>query len=181
MAERVIYAMYDDDEVLKSGAKKLVAGGVHISEVFSPFPIHGIDPIIGVKHTRLGIVSFMLGLTGLALALIGFKYIMIDDWPMNIGGKPNFSLLENFPAFVPITFEFTVLFAAHGMALVYFLRNKTLPGMPADNPYPRTTDDRFVMEIRLSQNSGFTASELHAKIKETSIVEIEEKDYVVIK
>jgi hypothetical protein len=181
MAERVIYAMYDDDEVLKSGAKKLVAGGVHISEVFSPFPIHGIDPIIGVKHTRLGIVSFMLGLTGLSLALIGFKYIMIDDWPMNIGGKPNFSLLENFPAFVPITFEFTVLFAAHGMALVYFLRNKTLPGMPADNPYPRTTDDRFVMEIRLSQNAGFTASELHAKIKETSIIEIEEKDYVVIK
>lgn len=181
MADRVIYAMYDDDDVLKGAAKKLVAGGVHISEVFSPFPIHGIDPIIGVKHTRLGIVAFMMGLLGMSLALIGFKYIMIDDWPMNIGGKPNFTLLENFPAFVPITFEFTVLFAAHGMALVYLLRNKTLPGMPADNPYPRTTDDRFVMEIRLSENSGFTASELHAKIKETNIVEIEEKDYVVIK
>jgi hypothetical protein len=173
--------MYDDDEVLKAGAKKLVAGGVHITDVFSPFPIHGIDPIIGVKHTRLGIVAFMLGLLGLSLAVIGFKFIMIDDWPMNIGGKPSFSLLENFPAFVPISFEFTVLFAAHGMALTYLLRNKTLPGMPADNPYPRTTDDLFVMEIRLSDNAGFSSSELHAKIKETNIVEIEEKDYVVIK
>lgn len=181
MADRVIYAMYDDDEVLKTGAKKLVAAGVHIKDVFSPFPIHGIDPIIGVKHTRLGIVAFMFGLFGLALSVIGFKYIMIDNWPMNIGGKPSFTLLENFPAFVPITFEFTVLFAAHGMALTYLLRNKTLPGMPADNPYPRTTDDRFVMEIRLSDNAGFTSSELHTKIKETNIVEIEEKDYVVIK
>lgn len=181
MADRVIYATYDDDDVLMDGAKKLVAEGVHITDVFSPFPIHGIDPVIGVKHTRLGIVSFMLGLLGMTLAVIGFKYFMIDDWPMNIGGKPNFSLLENFPSFVPITFEFTVLFAAHGMALTYLLRNKTLPGMPADNPYPRTTDDRFVMEIRLSENANFSASELHAKIKETDIIEIEEKDYVVVK
>ncbi|MDG1913236.1 MAG: DUF3341 domain-containing protein [Crocinitomix sp.] len=181
MADRVIYAMYDDDMVLLDGAKKLVSEGVHITDVFSPFPIHGIDPVIGVKHTRLGIVSFMFGLLGMALAVIGFKYMMIDNWPMNIGGKPNFTLMQNFPAFVPITFEFTVLFAAHGMAITYLLRNKTLPGMPADNPYPRTTDDRFVMEIRLSDNTKFSASELHAKIKETEIIEIEEKDYVVIK
>jgi hypothetical protein len=123
----------------------------------------------------------MFGLLGLALAMVGFKYMMIDNWPINIGGKPNFTLLENFPAFVPITFEFTVLFAAHGMAITYLIRNKTLPGMPADNPYPRTTDDRFVMEIRLSENDKFSASDLHAKIKETDIIEIEEKDYVVIK
>ena len=180
MAERVIYAMYDDDETFKTGAKKLVSGGVHISDVFSPFPVHGIDPIIGVKHTRLGIVAFMLGLTGLLLAVFGFKLLMIDEWPINIGGKPNFSLMENFPAFVPIAFEFTVLFAAHGMAIIYLLRNKTLPGMPADNPYPRTTDDRFVMEIRMSENH-MAASEIHAKIKETGVIEIEEKDYVVIK
>ena len=181
MADRVIYAMYDDDEVLMEGAKKLVSEGVHITDVFSPFPIHGIDPIIGVKHTRLGIVSFMFGLFGMTLAFIGFKYFMIDDWPMNIGGKPNFSLLENYPSFVPITFEFTVLFAAHGMALTYLLRNKTLPGMPADNPYPRTTDDRFVMEIRLSDNANFSSDDLHKKIKTTDIIEIEEKDYVVVK
>jgi hypothetical protein len=180
MAERVIYAMYDDDETLKTGAKKLVSGGVHISDVFSPFPVHGIDPIIGVKHTRLGIIAFILGLAGLLLSVFGFKLLMIDEWPINIGGKPNFSLMENFPAFVPIAFEFTVLFAAHGMAIIYLLRNKTLPGMPADNPYPRTTDDRFVMEIRISENH-MTSSEIHAKIKETGVIEIEEKDYVVIK
>jgi hypothetical protein len=181
MADRVIYATYDDDHTLLEGAKKLVADGVHITDVFSPFPIHGIDPVIGVKHTRLGIVAMLFALLGLTLAVVGLRYLMIQDWPMNIGGKPNFTLLENFPSFVPVSFEMTVLFAAHGMALTYLIRNKTLPGMPADNPYPRNTDDRFTMEIRLADNDGMTSDELHSKIKSTDIVEIEEKDYVVIK
>lgn len=144
--------------------------------MYSPFPIHGIDPIIGVKQTRLGICAFLYGLTGLTLALIGMKYFMIDDWQMNIGGKPSFSLLENLPAFVPISFEFTVLCAAHLMAWTYFLRNGTLPGMPASNPDPRTTDDMFVMELRLSDNSKFTEEQLNAMLKETGIVEIDQKE-----
>ena len=58
MADRVIYAMYDDDDVTKDAAKALVADGIHISDVFSPFPIHGIDPIIGVKTYQDGYCSF---------------------------------------------------------------------------------------------------------------------------
>jgi hypothetical protein len=176
MADKVIYAMYDDDDVLKDGAKKLVSKGVKVSEVFSPFPIHGIDPIIGIKNTRLGIMAFIYGLTGLTLATIGMRYFMVVDWPMNIGGKPNFTYMDNILAFVPISFEFTVLCAAHGMAITYFLRNKTLPGMPAQNPDPRTTDDRFVMELRTAENSQFTAEQLEAMLKETGIVELDQKD-----
>jgi hypothetical protein len=176
MAEKVIYAMYDDDDVLKDGAKKLVAKGVKIAEVFSPFPIHGIDPIIGVKQTRLGIMSFVYGLTGLLLATIGMKYFMIDDWPINVGGKPNGTYLDNMLAFIPITFEFTVLCAAHGMALTYFLRNKTLPGMKAENPDLRTTDDKFVMELRLSENTQYTLEDLQGMLKETGIIELDQKE-----
>ena len=176
MADKIIYAMYDDDDVLKDGAKKLVAKGIKVAEVFSPFPIHGIDPIIGVKNTRLGIMAFIYGLRGLMLATLGMRFFMITDWPMNIGGKPNESYLDNMLAFVPVTFEFTVLCAAHGMALTYFLRNKTLPGLPASNPDPRTTDDKFVMELRLSQNSQFTETELHDLLKSTGIVELDQRD-----
>ena len=176
MAERVFYAMYDDDDVLKDGAKKLVAQGVHVNEVFSPFPIHGIDPIIGVKNTRLGIMAFIYGLTGLLLATIGMRFFMVVDWPMNIGGKPNFSYLDNILAFIPITFEFTVLCAAHGMAITYFLRNKTLPGMPAQNPDPRTTDDKFVMEIRQSENSKFSAEDMENMLKDTGMIELDQKE-----
>jgi len=176
MAEKVIYAMYDDDDVLKEGAKKVVAQGVKVAEVFSPFPIHGIDPIIGVKNTRLGIMAFLYGITGLTLATIGMRYFMIVDWPMNIGGKPSMSYLQNILAFVPISFEFTVLCAAHGMALTYFLRNKTLPGIPAQNPDPRTTDDRFVMEVRTADNAKFSAQQLEDMLRGTGIVELDQKN-----
>ncbi|MCO4813200.1 MAG: DUF3341 domain-containing protein [Flavobacteriales bacterium] len=176
MADRVIYAMYDDDEILKDGAKKLVAKGVKVEEVFSPFPIHGIDPIIGVEQTRLGIFAFIYGLIGLTLATTGMWFMMIIDWPMNIGGKPSFSYMENMLSFVPISFEFTVLCAAHGMAITYLIANRTLPGMKAQNPDPRTTDDKFVMEFRTSQNKQFTADELEAMVKSTGIVELEQKD-----
>ena len=176
MAERVMYAMYDDDEVLKDGAKKLVAKGVKINEVFSPFPIHGIDPIIGVKNTRLGIMAFIYGITGTMLATLGMRYFMVVDWPMNIGGKPNFTYLDNMLAFIPITFEFTVLCAAHGMAITYLLRNKTLPGIPAQNPDPRTTDDKFVIEVRASENAQFSSEELENLLKDTGLIELDQKE-----
>ena len=167
--------MYDDDDKLLDGARMLVSKGIHVNEVFSPMPIHGLDDVIGVRHTRLGIASFLYGLTGLMLATLGMKYFMIDDWMMNIGGKPSFSYLENLPAFIPITFEFTVLCATHGMAITYLLRNKTLPGMPASNPDPRTTDDMFVMEIRTAENTKYSADDLQSMVKSTAIVELDEK------
>jgi hypothetical protein len=176
MADKVLYAMYDDDDVLKDGAKKLVSKGVKINEVFSPFPIHGIDPIIGVKNTRLGIMAFIYGLTGTTLATLGMRYFMIVDWPMNIGGKPNFSYLDNMLSFIPITFEFTVLCAAHGMAITYLLRNKTLPGIPAQNPDPRTTDDKFVIEIRMSENENFSSADMENLLKDTGLIELDQKD-----
>lgn len=172
----VFYAMYNDDEVLKEGAKKVIAKGVKVAEVFSPFPVHGLDPILGLKESRLGIMSFIYGLTGLTLAIIGMNYFMISDWPMNIGGKPSFSFLENLLAFVPIAFEVTVLFAAHAMAISYLIVNKTIPGMPAVNPDPRTTDDRFIMELRLNENSKFSEKEIEAMLMETGIVELDQKN-----
>jgi hypothetical protein len=52
MANKVIYAVYEDPEQLKDGARKLVSNGIKVKDVFSPFPVHGIDPIIGIKRTR---------------------------------------------------------------------------------------------------------------------------------
>ncbi|MDG1158168.1 MAG: DUF3341 domain-containing protein [Flavobacteriales bacterium] len=177
MLKKVIHAMYNDEETLMDAARVLKKNGVRVKEVYSPFPIHGIDPIIGVKRTRLAIASFMYATTGTILALFGMWYFMIHDWPMNIGGKPNFTLLQNLPAFVPITFEFSVLCAAHGMAITYFIRNKTLPGMPASNPDPRTTDNMFVMEVTTDQNHDHSAEDLETMLKDSGIVEISVKDY----
>lgn len=173
---RVVHAMFDDDHRLLDAAGNLVAGGIRIRDVYSPFPIHGLDPVLGIKRTRMAIVSFMFGSLGLTLALLGMWYFMIYDWPMNVGGKPSFSLIQNLPAFIPITFEVTVLLAAHGMAITYLIRNGTLPGMPATNPDPRTTDDKFVMEITDEENPQITSEELVAMLREQGAIEINEKE-----
>jgi Protein of unknown function (DUF3341) len=176
MANKVFHVMYDDDQKLMDAAKALVAQGIRVKEVFSPFPIHGLDPVIGIKRTRLAICSFMYACTGTALAILGTWYFMVSDWNWNIGGKPNFTWIENAPAFVPVMFEFSVFCGAHGMAITYLLRNGTLPGMPASNPDPRTTDDKFVMEITTGDNH-MSASDLEAKIRATDVFELNIKDY----
>ncbi len=175
MADKIIYAVYEDPEQLKSAARKLVTAGVKVRDVFSPFPVHGLDPIIGIKRTRLGIAAFMYGITGTSLALLTMWYMMIHDWPMDIGGKPNWTLYHNLPAFIPVTFEFTVLCAAHGMAITYLIRNKTLPGMPARNPDPRSTDDKFIIELRTEDNHGQSAEAMTSMLRETSVFEINER------
>lgn len=172
MSKKIIHAIFSDEEILKESAKKLVAKGVKINDVFSPFPIHGIEDIIGTPKTRLSTASFFYGATGTALALLGMWYFMIWDWPMDIGGKPSFFLYMNLPAFIPVTFEFTVLCAAHGMVLTFLFRARLLPGMPARNPDPRTTDDKFLMVINTIENKNIDENEIISLLKETGAEEI---------
>ena len=108
MSNKVIHALYDDDDVLLSAVKILRSEKHHIEEVYTPFPVHGLDKALGLEETRLAIMAFIYGCIGLCIATLMMNYIMIEDWPQNIGGKPSFSYLENMPAFVPIMFEMTV-------------------------------------------------------------------------
>ena len=69
------------------------------------------------------------------------------SWPMNIGGKPNFTFYHNFPSFVPIMFELTVFFAAHLMVITFYMRSKLWPFKKPENPNPLTTDDKFLIVV----------------------------------
>ena len=69
MANKVFHAMYDDEEKLLDAARSVTGHGISVKEVFSPFPIHGLDPIIGVKRTRLAIAAFMYATTGTILSI----------------------------------------------------------------------------------------------------------------
>ena len=177
MSRKTVYGIFDDEEVLLNSVKEIKSNNIDIKEVYTPFPVHGLDKALGLKETRMAIAAFVYGCLGITFAGLMIYNIMIIDWPMNIGGKPNFSLHENMLSFVPIFFEFTVLCAAHGMAITYLLRNKTLPGMPARNPDPRTTDDKFIIEIKSSENAHIEDKKLSDLIKSTGFIEIEEKKY----
>lgn len=149
-----IFAIFDDEEVLMRQIKPLREQGVKIADVYSPFPIHGLDHVLGLKRTRISICAFIYGVIGCSLALLMCWYMMIEDWPMDIGGKPSFRFYKNLPAFIPVTFESTVLCAAHGMVITFFLRSKILPGVTAYVPDVRMTDDKFVMAVDLKDASS---------------------------
>jgi len=167
-ATKVIHAIYTDDDVLMSAVKKVKAERHHIEEIYTPFPVHGLDKAMGLAPTRIAITSFMYGCVGLIVSIVMMNYIMIEDWPQDIGGKPSFSYIENMPAFVPIMFELTVFFAAHLMVITFYLRSRMWPFKKAENPDPRTTDDHFLMEIAVHDNEEALA----ALLKETGAVEI---------
>jgi hypothetical protein len=165
----VIHAIFDDEEPLMSVAKSLRSKGVFIKDVFTPFPVHGLDAAIGVPRTRIAICAFLYGLTGASLATLMMWYMMIHDWPTDVGGKPSFAYYMNVPAFIPITFESTVLCAAHGMAITYYLRCWMLPGVRAKNPDPRTTDDKFLMVIETKEDEK---SNLESLLKSSGATEV---------
>ena len=154
MAEKFIHAVYDDDDKLIDAIKNLNENKIMIEEVFTPFPVHGLDHLLDLKPTRLAIAAFIYGCIGLTFGLLMINYIMIIDWPQNIGGKPSFSLLENLPAFVPVIFELTVFFAAHLMVITFYLRSRLWPFKEAENPIPETTDDKFLIQIPVFGNES---------------------------
>ena len=176
MSKKLIHAIFDDEEILLKSVKEFRSKNIEIEEVYSPFPIHGLDHALGLKETRMAITAFIYGCIGLTFGGLLIYYIMISgvgkSWPMNIGGKPNFTFYQNMPAFVPIMFECTVLFAGHLMSLTYFFRNKLYPGATTASPEPRTTDDKFLMEFIVDGNEA----EIKKILKATGASEINEKE-----
>ncbi|NJW52389.1 DUF3341 domain-containing protein [Salinimicrobium oceani] len=169
MASKVIHALYTDDDLLLQAVRQVREARYRIGEIYTPFPVHGLDKAMGLAPTRLAITSFLYGIVGLAVAISMMNFIMIEDWPMDIGGKPSFSFLQNMPAFVPIMFELTVFFAAHLMVFTFFMRSKLWPFKKAENPDVRTTDDHFLMEVELGNHD---ANELTRFLFDTGASEI---------
>tara|TARA_B100001758_G_C18197575_1_gene497996 strand:- start:148 stop:795 length:648 start_codon:yes stop_codon:yes gene_type:complete len=174
MSSKIIYGLYGDDDQLLEATKKIVSKGHRVNEVYSPYPVHGLDTAMGLKYSRMAVTSFLFGMMGAFLITLLIWFVMIDDWPLVIGGKPNFTYGQNLPAFIPVTFEATVFCAAHLMVLTFLFRCGLFPGSSSRNPDPRTTDDKFLMEIHESDSKKIT--EIKKIMKETGAEEIKVKN-----
>ncbi len=151
-----VYGIFNDDDTVMNAIPALRKKGMRVKDVISPFPIHGLDHALGLDRTRISICCFLYGMTGLSLALLMMYYMNIFDWPMDIGGKPSWAFYKNLPAFIPVTFESTVLCAAHGMVITFLLRSKLLPGVEPNVIHPRMADDHFVMAVQIQDASEAT-------------------------
>lgn len=143
-------ACYDDEEVLFPAVKKVRRSGYKLHDVYTPFAVHGLDEVMGLKGTDLHIAGFIYGLCGTSTAVGFISWIYTSDWPINYGGKPHFAL----PAWIPITFELTVLFAAVGMVMTFCYLNQIMPGVKKHVFHPRQSDDLFVMAIELNNHTS---------------------------
>lgn len=169
--KKFLLGVYDDEDVLVDAVVKTRKSGVKIHECYTPFPVHGLDEVLGYSASNLPVVAFLFGMTGTTLALTMIISMLGYDWPMDIGGKPNIA----FPAYIPITFEATVLLASLGMAGTFFIISKLKPYGKVFMFDSRSTHNKFVMAIDLSKNTQDIEA-ITKILKDTGASEVNSKE-----
>ncbi len=167
---KYILGLFEDPDEMMHGIDMLQKKSVPIYDVYTPMPIHGIERKLGLKDSRLGYAAFMFGCLGGTTIFSMAYYMLVHDWPMNIGGKPSFAI----PDFVPITFEWTVLFTAFGMVATFFYATHLFPGRTPRTMDLRATDDRFVIAIDAKGNTPH--DDITKILKEAGAVEVKHND-----
>jgi len=171
MTKRFALGVFDDEDVLLQAIDNMRGAGVKIYDVFSPYPVHGIDDALGIERSRLPIAAFFYGMCGLAFSLWLQIYTLGFDWPMIIGGKPQIAL----PAFVPVAFELTVFFTCHGMVITFYAISGLYPRFKTPVMDVRSTDDKFVMAIELDENNS-ALPKLTQLLRENGASEVNQKE-----
>jgi hypothetical protein len=166
-----LVGIFEDEDVLINAVRSLRSKGVRIHEVFSPFPVHGLEEALGYTRSRLPIAAFLFGLTGTSLALLMQYWMLGFDWPMIIGGKPHAAL----PPFIPVTFEFTVLLSALGMVATFLIVSDMKPYRWPRQFDVRSTDDKHVMAIDIDLNATKSRTDIAQLLREAGASEVSEK------
>lgn len=170
MSTRLLVASFEREEDILSATSDVRRRGYVIRDVFTPYAVHGLDAAMGLKRSRLPLVCLGFGLLG-AVAKLGFQvWTSAVSWPLNIGGKP----LASVPAFVPVTFEITVLFAGLGTVAAFLLISRLWPGRKPELVYHRSTDDRFVLVLE-QDDASFDVDAVGDLCKAHGAVQCEER------
>jgi len=172
--DKYIVGLFEDEEVMLKAVKQVRASGLKIFDVRTPFAVHGLDAALGMKDSRLHTVGFIAGFCGAVCALSFISWITMVNYPTNFGGKPFFSL----PAWIPITFEFTVLSAGVTMTIAFFIRcGLTILGTPRIFD-ERTTDNMFGVIFQITpETSPEEISQINSVLTKTGVAEIKERDF----
>ena len=168
-----ILGVYDDEDVLLHAIKDVRSNGIKIHEVYSPYPVHGIDDVLGYKRSKLPIAAFLFGMLGTSLALTMQFYMMRFDWPMIIGGK-DFAAV---PDFIPVTFEMTVLLSAFGMVGVFMISSNLKPWAQPRIFDLRITDDKHVMAIDIANNTSMELEKIQEILRASGASEVNKKSF----
>lgn len=140
-----VLAVFDHPDAILHAAERARDKGFEKWDVYTPFPIHGMDDAMGLGRSPVPWITFTAGVIGFASAIIIQFGTMVYSWPLNFGGKP----FAAWPSFVPITFEMTVLFAGVSTAIgslvlggIFKFRKR--------KPHPEVTSHRFAIFVEAS-------------------------------
>jgi hypothetical protein len=137
-----LLAEFEQGEALIAAARQAYAAGYRQMNGYTPFPLDGLFEALGQRPTRLPLVTLVGGIVGGSAAYFMLYYASVISYPINVGGRP----LDSWPAFLPITFEMTVL----GAAFAAFFGMLALNGLP--HPYHPLFN---VPEFKLASRNRF--------------------------
>ena len=161
-----VAGIFSDDQKILQAAEKMRLAGYKKFDAITPFPVHGMEEAVGIKRSGIPYVTFIAGVLGLASGLYLQYWTSAVSWAINVGGKPFFSI----PAFIPVTFELTILFAAlFSVGTMFFLN-----GLPMVNPPiidPDLTCHKFALWVPENEE-GYSVEKVEAFLKELGAEEI---------
>ncbi len=169
--KEVLYGLYDDEEILLKAVHKAREEHLEIHDVYTPFPVHGMEEAMGLSESRLHIAGFIYGAIGALTAFLFMTWVFTRDWPIIFGGKPYWSV----PAFIPITFEVTVLFASVGMVVTFYTICGMAPGVTPTTLDDRITDDKFCLAFNATGAEPALADKLRSFLSATGATEVNTK------
>lgn len=174
----LLLARYDSPEGVVHAAEKVRDAGYEIWDVHTPYPVHGMDQAMGLSSTKMGIISFVAGITGLVSAILMIQYMNNWDYPIVVGGKPPGA----FPSMVPIMFELAILLTGFGtffglLGLCKLPRHHH-PVFYSD-AFEGATDDKFFISIEAADRK-FDIARTRALLESThpTLIELVEEEVV---
>jgi hypothetical protein len=169
-----VIAEFENPSDLVAAARRVYTLGYRRINGYSPYPIEELSEAIGFTHTSLPLIVFIGGLLGGIGGFLMQYYIEVIDYPINVGGKP----YNSWPAFIPITFEMTVLVAAFSAVLGMLVLNKLpQPYHPVFNlpNFAMATRDRFFLAIE-ANDPKFHHAEVIELLKSLNALEVNDVD-----
>ncbi|MCC7403730.1 MAG: DUF3341 domain-containing protein [Bdellovibrionales bacterium] len=160
-----------DEHQLVKAAAKVKEAGFKKFDAISPFPIHGIDEACGIPRSYIPWITFIFGLTGCLFGVWFTWWTSAENWALNIGGKPMWSLA----AFIPVIFECTILFAALSSVGAMILIN----GLPKVDPPvidPDLTCSKFALFVP-EDDHGYDADRVTKLFRDLGAVEVKRTEF----
>jgi len=170
MSKRLFIAHFEHEDDIVEVTRTAREAGYEIRDVYTPYAVHGLDKAMGLRPSRLPWICLGFALFGAAAKLWFQIWTSAYDWPVNVGGKP----LASIPAFVPVTFEVTVLFAGLGTVAAFFLVSKLRPGKRPAMKLDRATNDRHIL-VLVENDAGFDPADAKALCERFHCVHVEER------